>query len=162
MSQLNFSKAPQTRRHEEVWRQRFHSTGESSLSSPEEESSSSFSRSPLEDVEESSEDNSSFSSGHEWPTTGSDCSGEEPARVHTPDLGLPGLEDPVPPSWTTIEDDFVLIYVVKQSYIATGIFMSPWSKLNDEVMFLFTIRRGSFPNRKVQKSTIAQFLLKME
>ena len=30
------------------------------------------------------------------------------------DLGLPGLEDPVPPSWTTIEDDFVLIYVVKQ------------------------------------------------
>ena len=34
--------------------------------------------------------------------------------MHTPDLGLPGLEDPVPPSWTTIEDDFVLIYVVKQ------------------------------------------------
>ena len=69
------------RRHDEPWRQRFHSTGESSLSSPEEESSSSFSRSPLEDVEESSEDNSSFSSGHEWPTTGSDCSGEEPAKV---------------------------------------------------------------------------------
>ena len=37
-----------------------------------------------------------------------------PPQVHTPDLGLPGLEDPVPPSWTTIEDDFVLIYVVKQ------------------------------------------------
>ena len=71
------------RRPDEPWRQRFHSTGESSLSSPEEESSSSFSRSPLEDVEESSEDNSSFSSGHEWPTstTGSDCSGEEPAKV---------------------------------------------------------------------------------
>ena len=69
------------RRNDEPWRQRFHSTGESSLSSPEEESSSSFSRSPLEDVEESSEDNSSFSSGHEWPTTGSDCSGEEPAKV---------------------------------------------------------------------------------
>merc|ERR1711953_35725 len=154
--------APQLRRHDEPWRQRFHSTGESSLSSPEEESSSSFSRSPLEDVEESSEDNSSFSSGHEWPTTGSGYSGEEPAKVHTPDLGLPGLEDPVPPSWTTIEDDFVLIYVVKQSYIASGIFFSPWSKLNDEVMFLFTIRRGSFPNRKVQKATIAQFLLKME
>ena len=34
--------------------------------------------------------------------------------MHTPELGLPGLEDPVPPSWTTIEDDFVLIYVVKQ------------------------------------------------
>ena len=71
-----------------------------------------------------------------------------------------------------------------QSYIASGIFFSPWSKLNDEVMFLFTIRfkinwgtienvsiyylshiyfrRGSFPNRKVQKATIAQFLLKME
>ena len=80
MSQLNFSKAPQTKRHEEVWRQRFHSTGESSLSSPEEESSSTFSRSPLEEVEESSEDSNSFSSGHEWP--GSDCSGEEPARVH--------------------------------------------------------------------------------
>jgi len=132
--------APQTRRHEEVWRQRFHSTGESSLSSPEEESSSTFSRSPLEEVEESSEDSNSFSSGHEWPATGSDCSGEEPVRVHTPELGLPGLEDPVPPSWTTIEDDFVLIYVVKQSYIASGIFFSPWSKLNDEVMFLFTIR----------------------
>ena len=27
-----------------------------------------------------------------------------------------------------------------QSYIASGIFFSPWSKLNDEVMFLFTIR----------------------
>ena len=36
--------------------------------------------------------------------------------MHTPDLGLPGLEDPVPPSWTTIEDDFVLIYVVKQVF----------------------------------------------
>merc|ERR1711971_1230194 len=162
--------AGQTRRQEEPWRQRFHSTGESSyLSSPEEERLSRSPleevktlrspleevktlRSPLEEVEESSE----------WPTAGSDCSGEEQARVHTPDLGLPGLEDPVPPSWTTIEDDFVLIYVVKQSYIASGIFFSPWSKLNDEVMFLFTIRRGSFPNRKVQKSTIAQFLLKME
>merc|ERR1712172_94261 len=172
--------AGQTRRQEEPWRQRFHSTGESSyLSSPEEERLSRSPleevktlrspleevktlRSPLEEVEESSEDSSSFSSGSEWPTAGSDCSGEEQARVHTPDLGLPGLEDPVPPSWTTIEDDFVLIYVVKQSYIASGIFFSPWSKLNDEVMFLFTIRRGSFPNRKVQKSTIAQFLLKME
>ena len=36
----------------------------------------------LEEVEEeSSEDSSSFSSGHEWPTAGSDCSGEEPAKV---------------------------------------------------------------------------------
>ena len=50
------------------------------MSSPEEESSSTFSRSPLEEVEESSEDSNSFSSGHEWP--GSDCSGEEPVRVH--------------------------------------------------------------------------------
>ena len=37
----------------------------------------------MEEVEESEEDSSSFSSGHcEWPATGSDCSGEEPAKVH--------------------------------------------------------------------------------
>ena len=35
----------------------------------------------MEEVEESSEDSSSFSSGQEWPTAGSDCSGEEPTRV---------------------------------------------------------------------------------
>ena len=94
-----FLQAGQTRRQEEPWRQRFHSTGESSyLSSPEEERLSRSPleevktlrspleevktlRSPLEEVEESSEDSSSFSSGSEWPTAGSDCSGEEQARV---------------------------------------------------------------------------------
>ena len=38
----------------------------------------------MEEVEESSEDSSSFSSGHEWPTAGSDCSGEESAKVLSP------------------------------------------------------------------------------
>ena len=35
-------------------------------------------------------------------------------QVHTPDLGLPDLDQPVPESWTTVEDDFVLIYAVHQ------------------------------------------------
>ena len=46
--------------------------------------------------------------------------------MHTPDLGLPGLEDPVPPSWTTIEDDFVLIYVVKQVFPMQCVLASYW------------------------------------
>ena len=35
---------------------------------------------------------------------------------------------------------YVTYICLFQSYIASGIFFSPWSKLNDEVMFLFTIR----------------------
>jgi len=144
---------------EEVWRRRFHSTGESALPSPEEEASTTTTFPNVEEGE-SGEDSSSCSSGHTSPHL-SYCQ-EERTQVHTPELGLPPLDAPVPDSWTTIEDDFVLIYAVHQSYIADRILLSPWSKLHDGVMFLFTIRRGSFPNRRIQKSTIAQFLLKME
>ena len=57
--------------------------------------------------------------------------------MHTPELGLPGLEDPVPPSWTTIEDDFVLIYVVKQVFPnATAIFVHPTHPLYQRYMSL--------------------------
>jgi hypothetical protein len=31
-----------------------------------------------------------------------------------PDLGVPGLNEPVPKNWITLEDDFVLIYGVIQ------------------------------------------------
>jgi len=72
------------------------------------------------------------------------------------------LSSPVPSNWHTIEDDFVLIYAVHQSHITSSLLFSPYSHLADGLMFLFTIRKGSFPNKKIQKSTIAQFLLKME
>lgn len=68
----------------------------------------------------------------------------------------------MPSNWITVEDDFVLIYAVHQSHITSSLQCSPWSRLADGVMFLFTIRRGSFPNKKIQKATIAQFLLKMD
>ena len=42
------------------------------------------------------------------------CGGGGGVQVHTPELGLPPLDAPVPDSWTTIEDDFVLIYAVHQ------------------------------------------------
>ncbi len=31
-----------------------------------------------------------------------------------PDLGVPGLDQPVPKNWITLEDDFVLVYGVIQ------------------------------------------------
>ena len=42
------------------------------------------------------------------------CHAADDGQVHTPDLGLPGLDESVPESWTTLEDDFVLIYAVHQ------------------------------------------------
>ncbi len=38
-------------------------------------------------------------------------------RDKYPCTGLPSLADPVPETWTTIEDDFVLIYMVGHYFI---------------------------------------------
>eukprot|EP00092_Neocalanus_flemingeri_P004136 GFUD01004450.1.p1 GENE.GFUD01004450.1~~GFUD01004450.1.p1 ORF type:complete len:382 (+),score=76.64 GFUD01004450.1:72-1217(+) len=88
----------------------------------------------------------------------------EKLKVQTEKIEIPKLSESLPPEWTVVEDDFLLIYAVYQSHISSSMFCSPYSKLSDGLMFLFTIRKSAFPVRTSWRSrwTMLKFLLKME
>jgi sphingosine kinase len=49
---------------------------------------------------------------------------------------LPPLSSPVPPEWTTIEDDFILVIAMYQTHVAQDSIGAPDSRLNDGTIFL--------------------------
>ncbi|GAX29409.1 sphingosine kinase [Fistulifera solaris] len=51
------------------------------------------------------------------------------------------LNDPVPESWTVMEDDFILFWASHVSHAATGSMNSPHSRLQDGVIRVFILRK---------------------
>lgn len=67
---------------------------------------------------------------------------------------IPDLSDPVPTSWTTIEDDFIMVYSGNVTHMAADCFLAPSSRLDDGVMWLLFLRGKNISRRRA-----AQFLL---
>ena len=65
-------------------------------------------------------------------TTGGD--GVASGAIHTP-LLVP-LSEPVPESWTTIDDEFILVVAMYQTHLAQDIISSPESRLDDGIIYL--------------------------
>eukprot|EP00088_Acartia_fossae_P001817 TRINITY_DN10713_c0_g1_i2.p1 TRINITY_DN10713_c0_g1~~TRINITY_DN10713_c0_g1_i2.p1 ORF type:complete len:574 (-),score=68.94 TRINITY_DN10713_c0_g1_i2:199-1920(-) len=84
---------------------------------------------------------------------------ERTSKVHIPNVGIPRLKDPVPENWETIEDDFVILSASYQTHLAKGLYMSPYSKPADGVIYLSLLRRGKFENGKVPISLLVSFFL---
>ncbi|KAG8190082.1 hypothetical protein JTE90_023054 [Oedothorax gibbosus] len=79
---------------------------------------------------------------------------DKSSPMYSPDSTTycPPLEEPVPDNWTTIEDDFVLVYACHQTHLSADIFFAPEAKLDDGIMWLIVI--GS----KVSRAEVIYFL----
>jgi sphingosine kinase len=74
------------------------------------------------------------------------------ASIPAPLSPYPGLSEPVPESWETVEDDFVLVYSSYQTHISSDCFFAPQAKLDDGVIWLLFMRGD------VSRGQILQFL----
>nr|XP_028559880.1 sphingosine kinase 2 isoform X1 [Podarcis muralis]XP_028559881.1 sphingosine kinase 2 isoform X1 [Podarcis muralis]XP_028559882.1 sphingosine kinase 2 isoform X1 [Podarcis muralis] len=66
-----------------------------------------------------------------------------PRQVHgPPDEFLAPLDQPVPKSWVTVEEDFVSVLAIYQSHLGADLFMAPFACFNDGLIHLFYIKAG--------------------
>ena len=59
---------------------------------------------------------------------------------------LPNQEE-----WTSVEDDFVIIYSVTQPWVAKDFFIAPKSKLDDGLMWLMLVKRSKLNRWRLLK-----------
>lgn len=91
----------------------------------------------------------------------SSCSGEylQESNLVSNDIhaeSIPDLSEPVPSSWVTIEDDFVMIHTASQTHLSTSVCFAPDSRLSDGIIWLFYL------TSKVSKKNLLQFLSSLE
>jgi len=53
---------------------------------------------------------------------------------------LPSLSEPVPSNWTTIEDEFVVVYSAHQSHLSKDCLFAPTARLDDSIIHLLYIK----------------------
>ncbi|KAJ8319222.1 hypothetical protein KUTeg_004313, partial [Tegillarca granosa] len=68
------------------------------------------------------------------------------SRKPVPSPLLPPLGQPVPGSWTTLDEDFVTIMALYQPYIGPDNLAAPDSRLNDGCIHLMLVRAGTPKN----------------
>ncbi|KAG0719871.1 Sphingosine kinase 2 [Chionoecetes opilio] len=73
-----------------------------------------------------------------------------------PYVALPGLDEPVPDDWETIEDEFIMVHCSQHSHISGDVVFAPQATPEDGYMWLMLLR-GSCP-----KTTIAKLLLSLD
>jgi len=66
-----------------------------------------------------------------------------PAHQGLETTSLPDLDDPVPPSWTTVQGEFLTVYACRQSWLDYSTILVPHSKLSDGAIHLVMIPRTS-------------------
>uniref|UniRef100_A0A0P4WCE5 sphingosine kinase n=1 Tax=Scylla olivacea TaxID=85551 RepID=A0A0P4WCE5_SCYOL len=69
---------------------------------------------------------------------------------------LPGLDEPVPDDWETIEDEFVMVYCSQQTHITSDVLIAPQATPDDGYLWLMMLRRSC------PKTTIAKLLLGLD
>ncbi|XP_071330221.1 sphingosine kinase 1 [Trachinotus anak] len=80
--------------------------------------------------------------------------GEAPALV---DSLLPGLDQPVPESWTVVkEEDFVLVLAIYQSHLAEDLWTVPGAMADDGLIHLFYVTAG------ISRPALLRLFLAME
>lgn len=80
-------------------------------------------------------------------------------RKSTPpvDSLLPGLDQPVPESWTVVkEEDFVLVLAIYQSHLAEDLWMAPGATTDDGLIHLFYVTAG------ISRPALLRLFLAME
>ena len=85
---------------------------------------------------------------------------EAPAESQTggpPDSLLPGLDQPVPESWTLVpEEDFVLVLAIYQSHLAEDLWTAPGAGPDDGLIHLFYVTAG------ISRPALLRLFLAME
>lgn len=69
---------------------------------------------------------------------------------------LPPLSDPVPSSWTTIEDDFITVVASYQTHLGPDLMAAPDATLNDGYIHLMIVRAG------ISRAKLVSLFLAME
>lgn len=70
---------------------------------------------------------------------------------------LPGLDQPVPESWTVVkEEDFVLVLAIYQSHLAEDLWTAPGATADDGVIHLFYVTAG------ISRPALLRLFLAME
>ena len=73
------------------------------------------------------------------------------------DALLPGLDQPVPESWTVVkEEDFVLVLAIYQSHLAEDLWTAPGAMSDDGVIHLFYVTAG------ISRPALLRLFLAME
>ncbi|XP_037331216.2 sphingosine kinase 1 isoform X1 [Pungitius pungitius] len=86
-----------------------------------------------------------------------------PPNQNSPETGtredslLPGLDRPVPGSWTVVrEEDFVLVLAIYQSHLAEDLWAAPGAAADDGVIHLFYVTAG------ISRPALLRLFLAME
>ncbi|XP_053546624.1 sphingosine kinase 2 [Bombina bombina] len=84
-------------------------------------------------------------------------------KYHTPhsvngpkDDLVPPLEQPLPKSWITVEDDFILVLAIYQSHLGADLFTAPFSYFDDGLIHLFFVKAG------ISRAALVRLFLAME
>ncbi|KAM8845418.1 sphingosine kinase 1 isoform 2-T2 [Spinachia spinachia] len=84
-------------------------------------------------------------------------SNKTPETSSHEDSLLPGLEQPVPGSWTVVrEEDFVLVLAIYQSHLAEDLWAAPGAMPDDGVIHLFYVTAG------ISRPALLRLFLAME
>ncbi|CAH2319330.1 sphingosine kinase 2 [Pelobates cultripes] len=69
---------------------------------------------------------------------------------------VPALEQPIPKTWVTVEEDFVLVLAIYQSHLGADLFTAPFSCFNDGLIHLFFVKAG------ISRAALVRLFLAME
>ncbi|XP_008115402.1 sphingosine kinase 2 [Anolis carolinensis] len=73
-----------------------------------------------------------------------------------PDNFLAPLDQPVPKSWVTVEDDFVLVLAIYQTHLGADLFAAPFACFNDGLIHLAYVKAG------ISRAALIRLFLAME
>ncbi|KAJ6653350.1 hypothetical protein lerEdw1_009250 [Lerista edwardsae] len=87
-----------------------------------------------------------------------DTSATSTARqMHGPtDDFLPPLDQPVPKTWVTVEDDFVLVLGIYQTHLGADLFTVPYATFNDGLIHLCYVKAG------ISRAALIRLFMAME
>ncbi|KAM8927042.1 sphingosine kinase 2 [Pelodytes ibericus] len=69
---------------------------------------------------------------------------------------VPPMGQPIPKSWVTVEEDFVLVLAMYQSHLGADLFTAPFSCFNDGLIHLFFVKAG------ISRAALVRLFLAME
>ncbi|KAM4703990.1 sphingosine kinase 2 [Rhinophrynus dorsalis] len=69
---------------------------------------------------------------------------------------VPPIGQPLPKTWITVEDNFVLVLAIYQSHLGADLFTAPFSTFDDGLIHLFFVRAG------ISRAALVRLFLAME
>ncbi|XP_025063571.1 sphingosine kinase 2 [Alligator sinensis] len=97
-----------------------------------------------------------FEPAPEEPIGAPEGGGMDTGMGGPPDDLLVPLGQPVPPSWVTVEDDFVLVLAIYQTHLGADLLTAPFACLSDGLIHLCFVKAG------VSRAALVRIFLAME